>query len=74
MPELVLLRLSKAEVPAAAEREVRGEASPTVTSAEGGIVLKNSKIGPLKKHAKLKSEGPSPLDSISVLLRTSHAA
>jgi hypothetical protein len=38
------------------------------------IVLKNSKIGPHKKRAKLKFDGTSPLDTTSVLLRTPHAA
>ena len=38
------------------------------------IVLKNSKIGPGEKLVKLKSAGKSPLDTISVLMRTSHAA
>ena len=37
-------------------------------------MLKNSKIGLTKKLAKLKSNGTSPLDTILVPLRTSHAA
>jgi len=31
-------------------------------------VLKNSKIGPDEKLAKFKSDGKSPLDTLSILL------
>jgi hypothetical protein len=36
--------------------------------------LKTRKSGLTKKLAKFKSDGTSPLDTISVLLRISHAA